>query len=175
MPFGVRLGGPACAALLLASLAGGAASARAQTPAAVTANGAASAAVRPELEAFDAAWNILRKNYVAESASHVDWDALRAELRPRAEAARSADDVRAVIREMLARIGQSHFAILPAPVASDLSGPALQSERGRLARIRRRSGGRASHGDARRRRRTRGARGRQDRMDSQPRLGTIGG
>ena len=49
------------------------------------------------------------------------------ELRPRAEAARSADDVRVVIREMLARIGQSHFAILPAPVASDLSGPALQS------------------------------------------------
>ncbi len=67
MPFGVRLGGPACAALLLASLAGDAASAGAQTPAAVTANGAASAAVRPELEAFDAAWNILRKNYVAES------------------------------------------------------------------------------------------------------------
>jgi carboxyl-terminal processing protease len=127
MPLGARLGGPACAALLLASLAGGAASAWAQAPAAVTANGAASAAVRPELEAFDAAWNILRKNYVAESASHVDWDALRAELRPRAEAARSADDVRAVIREMLARIGQSHFAILPAPVASDLSGPALQS------------------------------------------------
>jgi carboxyl-terminal processing protease len=127
MLFGVRLGGPVCAALLLASVAGGAAPAGAQTPAAVTANGAASAAVRPELEAFDAAWNILKKNYVAESASHVDWDALRAELRPRAEAARSADDVRAVIREMLARIGQSHFAILPAPVASDLSGPALQS------------------------------------------------
>jgi carboxyl-terminal processing protease len=127
MQFCGRLGGPACAALLLASLAGGAAPAAAQTPAAVTANGAASAAVRPELEAFDAAWNILKKNYVAESASHVDWDALRAELRPRAEAARSADEVRVVIRDMLARIGQSHFAILPAPVASDLSGPALQS------------------------------------------------
>ena len=127
MPFGARLGGPTSAALLLVSLAGGAASARAQTPAAVTANGTASAAVRPELEAFDAAWNILKKNYVAETASHVDWDALRAELRPRAEAARSADDVRAVIRDMLARIGQSHFAILPAPVASDLSGPALQA------------------------------------------------
>ena len=55
----------------------------------------------------------------------MDWDALAAELRPRAEAARSADEVRAVIREMLARIGQSHFAILPAPVASDMSGPSL--------------------------------------------------
>ena len=51
------------------------------------------------------------------------------------------------IREMLARIGQSHFAILPAPVASDLSGPRAAARRGRLARIRRRSGGRASHGD----------------------------
>jgi carboxyl-terminal processing protease len=35
--------------------------------------------------------------------------------------------VRAVIRDMLARIGQSHFAILPAPVASDMSGPALEA------------------------------------------------
>src|ERR1700750_3057990 len=107
MPLGVRFGRAPSVALLLASLAGGAASAGAQTPAAVTANGTAPAAVRPELEAFDAAWSILKKNYVAESASHVDWDALRAELRPRAEAARSAEDVRAVIREMLARIGQS--------------------------------------------------------------------
>src|SRR5215831_3374613 len=125
MPSGVRFGRAARGALLLASLASGTASAQAQTPSAVTANGTATVAVRPELEAFDAAWNILKKNYVAESASHVDWDALRAELRPRAEAARSADDVRAVIREMLARIGQSHFAILPAPVASDMKGPAL--------------------------------------------------
>jgi carboxyl-terminal processing protease len=125
MPSGVPFGRAARGALLLASLASGTASAQAQTPSAVTANGTASAAVSPELEAFDAAWNILKKNYVAESASHVDWDALRAELRPRAEAARSADDVRAVIREMLGRIGQSHFAILPAPVASDMKGPAL--------------------------------------------------
>lgn len=125
MSSGVRPGGPACAALLVACLAWGAVPAGAQTPSAVTANGTPAGAIRPELEAFDAAWNILKKNYVAENASHVDWDALRAELRPRAEAARSADDVRAVIRDMLARIGQSHFAILPAPVASDMSGPAI--------------------------------------------------
>jgi carboxyl-terminal processing protease len=120
--FGCR----AAAVLVSAVLAGTAASAASQAPpASVTANGATAAAVRPELEAFDAAWRILKSNYVAENASHVDWDALRAELRPRAEAAHSAEDVRAVIRDMLARIGQSHFAILPAPVASEMSGPAL--------------------------------------------------
>jgi carboxyl-terminal processing protease len=123
MPSGVRFGRGIRGALLLTSLAGGVASA--QTPSAVTANGTAVAAVRPELEAFDAAWNILKKNYVAESASHVDWDAIRAELRPRAEAAKTPDDVRAVIREMLGRIGQSHFAILPAQVDSDMKGPSL--------------------------------------------------
>ncbi len=100
--------------------------ARAQAPASVTAAGTPVApSVKPELEAFDAAWNILRNNYVAEANGHVDWDALRAELRPRAEAARTTEDVRAVIREMLARIGQSHFVVLPAPVASELSGPEL--------------------------------------------------
>jgi carboxyl-terminal processing protease len=87
----------------------------------VPAVGATSDALRE----FDTAWRILRDNYVAENAAHIDWDALRAELRPRAEAAQSIDDVRALIRVMLARVGQSHFAILPAPIASDLGGPAL--------------------------------------------------
>lgn len=74
---------------------------------------------------FDAAWRILRANYVVETRSHLDWDAIRAELRPKAEAAGSADEVRAVIQEMLERVGQSHFAVLPAPLASELAGTAL--------------------------------------------------
>jgi carboxyl-terminal processing protease len=117
-PFRIRAVG--ALALLLAS--GQARSAGAQA-ASVTAH----AAVAPsaELAEFDSAWNILRGNYVAENNSHVDWDAIRTELRPRAEAARSLSEVRIVIREMLARVGQSHFAILPAPVASDMSGPSM--------------------------------------------------
>ncbi len=104
---------------------------RAQATGAVTAHGAIASS--PELAEFDSAWNILRGNYVAESASHVDWEALRAELRPRAEAARSLTAVRVIIREMLARVGQSHFALLPAPVASDLSGSSINpSEAGSL-------------------------------------------
>jgi len=73
------------------------------------------------LDTFDVAWRVLRDNYVVQTASRVDWDALRAEMRPRAERAASDDEVRAVVREMLERVGQSHFALLPAPVASAIS------------------------------------------------------
>jgi carboxyl-terminal processing protease len=106
------------------------ASARAQAGGAVTAS---RPFTEPEhapdtLQEFDAAWRILRDNYVAENTAHVDWDTLRTELRPRAEKARSSEEVRSLIREIIDRIGQSHFAIVPAPVASDLGGPSLPSE-----------------------------------------------
>jgi carboxyl-terminal processing protease len=112
-------------AFLLALILPAGAAVYAQTTGALTANGTTPADIRPEVEAFDSAWNILRTNYVAENNSHVDWDALKAELRPRAEAARSVDEVRSVIRQMLERVGQSHFALLPASVASDMNGPSL--------------------------------------------------
>ena len=81
------------------------------------------------LDTFDAAWRVLRNNYVAETTRHIDWEALRAELRPRAERATSDDEVRGFVREMLGRIGQSHFALLPAPVvASALSTSPVRPE-----------------------------------------------
>ena len=89
---------------------------------------AAPAAPATPLDTFDAVWRVLRDNYVAETAARVDWDALRAELRPRAERATDDDEVRAIVREMLDRIGQSHFAILPAPVASAISSSTVRPE-----------------------------------------------
>jgi carboxyl-terminal processing protease len=86
------------------------------------------AAAPTPLDTFDAAWRLLRENYVAATAARIDWDALRAELRPRAERATSDAEVRAVVRDMLERVGQSHFAILPAPVASAMAGAALRPE-----------------------------------------------
>jgi carboxyl-terminal processing protease len=119
-------------ALVCALTPAGVLPASAQAASAVTAHPALAPSASALAE-FDSAWNILRINFVAENNSHVDWDALRAELRPRAEAARSVGEVRVLIREMLERVGQSHFALLPAPVASDLSGASLApSEAGSL-------------------------------------------
>jgi carboxyl-terminal processing protease len=95
----------------------------AQTVPAVAA--AAPAASASPLETFEAAWRVLKDNHVARTASGVDLDALAAELRPRAAKATSDAEVRAVIREMLDRVGQSHFAILPAPMASAMSASAV--------------------------------------------------
>ena len=78
--------------------------------------GATSAAAVQEnvhLETFDEAWRIIAETHWDPEFRGVDWEAVRQELRPRAAEATSVVDLRGVIREMLGRLGQSHFAIWP--------------------------------------------------------------
>lgn len=90
---------------------------------------AAPAGASAPLETFDAAWQLLRTNPVAGKVAGIDWDALREELRPRAERAATDADVRVIIREMLDRVGQSHFAIIPAPAAAAMTAAAVAPDR----------------------------------------------
>ena len=82
------------------------------------------------VETFDTAWRIVRDSHFDKNFNGVDWNAVATELRPKAAAAKSVGELRAVLREMLGRLGQSHFAIIPATadaasdVARDLSGKA---------------------------------------------------
>ena len=85
------------------------------------------------LETFDAAWRIVRDSHFDKTLNGVDWNAVSMELRPKAAAARTPGELRTVLRDMLGRLGQSHFAILPATadsaadVPKDLSGtPGLE-------------------------------------------------
>jgi carboxyl-terminal processing protease len=89
----------------------------AQPPAAAQATTTASTA----LATFDAAWNAIRETYVDDGRSEAEWEALRNELRPRAAQAADAEGVRIVIRDLLARIGRSHFDLLPADVRARMS------------------------------------------------------
>lgn len=70
------------------------------------------------LESFDVTWQTIHDTFHDPTFGGLDWVAVRAQLRPRAESAASPDEVRAVIREMLARLGRSHFALLSATSAS---------------------------------------------------------
>jgi len=87
-----------------------------------------SAQALPPEDTFDAAWRIVRDSHFDPTFNGVDWDAVATELRPRAAAAGSAGELRQVLREMLARLGQSHFAVIPATAdtldgaSRDLSG-----------------------------------------------------
>ena len=62
---------------------------------------------------FDSAWRIVRNTHFDTTFNGVDWNALQTELRPKAEAARSTEALRDVIRSMLSRLHQSHFDVLP--------------------------------------------------------------
>jgi carboxyl-terminal processing protease len=88
-------------------------------------------AVRPA-ETFDAAWTIVRDEHFDASLNGVDWNAVRDELRPRAARAQSADELRGVLNEMLARLGQSHFTIIPAAEADASPSIATASDQGRM-------------------------------------------
>ncbi|CAN5833247.1 S41 family peptidase [soil metagenome] len=72
-----------------------------------------SADVPKGIETFEAAWKIVRDTHFDKTFNGVNWDAVRVELRPKAEEAKSVGELRIVITSMLARLGQSHFAIVP--------------------------------------------------------------
>jgi len=72
------------------------------------------------LESFDAAWRIVYETHFDTTFNGVDWVALRDSLRPRAERARSREALRAVIRTMLDRLGESHFTLIPRELADTL-------------------------------------------------------
>lgn len=77
------------------------------------------------LAAFDAAWMTVNDTFYDPDFGGIDWAAVRQELRPQAERAATVDVQRAVIRDMLGRLGQSHFALLTAvPDALAPKGPA---------------------------------------------------
>ena len=65
---------------------------------------------------FDEAWHAIRDTYVDEALTDADWSRLLDEFRPRAGAARTPDELRDVLRALLARIGRSHFELVPSVI-----------------------------------------------------------
>ncbi len=66
------------------------------------------------LAAFDEAWTLIGERHFDPGLGGVDWSGVREELRPRMARTRSRDEGREVLAEMLARLGQSHFGLIPA-------------------------------------------------------------
>lgn len=65
-------------------------------------------------ETFDTVWRIVRDTDFDPAFDAAKWDLVRSELRPKALAASTPGEFRAVLRDMLGRIGLSHFAVIPA-------------------------------------------------------------
>ena len=75
---------------------------------------------------FDDVWQTIQDTFYDPTFGGLNWDAVRTELRPKVEAAASAEAARDIIRDMLARLKRSHFILLSAESATDtLSGEAV--------------------------------------------------
>jgi carboxyl-terminal processing protease len=74
-------------------------------------------------ETFDAVWSIVNDSHFDPSFDEAKWNAVAKELRPKAVEAKTPGELRAVLADMLARLGLSHFAVIPS--SPDAPGEAL--------------------------------------------------
>jgi carboxyl-terminal processing protease len=83
------------------------------------------AALTPEqrqlsLQSFEYVWTAIRDKHWQTKPGGLDWQAIHDEFKPKMEAADSMDAVRAVMSQMLARLHQTHFGIVPADLYSSV-------------------------------------------------------
>ncbi|MEI9814509.1 MAG: S41 family peptidase [Acidobacteriota bacterium] len=66
-------------------------------------------------------WATIRDtHWQKDSPGGLDWNAIRSEYRPKIEQAATPDEARAVIQQMLSRLHQTHFGIVPGTIYSSL-------------------------------------------------------
>lgn len=83
------------------------------------------AALTPEqkqlnIQSFEYVWTTVRDKHWQTKPGGLDWQAIHDEFRPKVEAAESMDAARAAITEMLGRLHQTHFAIVPGDLYSNI-------------------------------------------------------
>jgi carboxyl-terminal processing protease len=72
------------------------------------------------LQSFEYVWTAIRDKHWQTKPGGLDWQAIHDEFKPKVEAADSMDAVRAVMSQMLARLHQTHFGIVPADLYSNV-------------------------------------------------------
>ena len=65
------------------------------------------------LATFDSAWSRINASYYDPDFRGIDWAGIRDELRPAVAVVETRGELRDILRDMLSRLGESHFAILP--------------------------------------------------------------
>src|SRR5579863_7735553 len=85
------------------------------------------AALTPEqrqlnIQSFEYVWTAIRDKHWQAKPGGLDWQAIHDEFKPQIEAADSMDAVRGAMSQMLARLHQTHFAIVPGELYSNVDG-----------------------------------------------------
>jgi carboxyl-terminal processing protease len=74
------------------------------------------------IQSFEYVWSTIRDKHWQTRPAGLDWQAIHDEFRPKIEAADSMDAARAVMNQMLGRLHETHFAIVPGEVYSNVGG-----------------------------------------------------
>jgi len=90
---------------------------------------------RLNVESFDYVWTTIRDKHWEERPGGLDWEAVRKELRPRVEQASTMAEARAPMFEMIDRLDQSHFAIIPGQLYEELNVKKGDGTTGIVARV----------------------------------------
>jgi carboxyl-terminal processing protease len=75
---------------------------------------------KKHLQSFDKVWETIHEHHWDPKLGGLDWNAVRAELRPKMDTARSVADVRKILNAMIGKLGQSHFTVIPAEVYAEM-------------------------------------------------------
>ncbi|HXF27216.1 MAG TPA: S41 family peptidase [Bryobacteraceae bacterium] len=72
------------------------------------------------IDSFEFVWHTVRDRHWDPKLGGLDWQKVHDELRPAIEKASTMDQARAVMDDMLSRLHETHFAILPSDVYSSM-------------------------------------------------------
>lgn len=70
---------------------------------------------------FDKVWELVRDRHWDPALGGLDWNAVRDELRPQVESATTRSTARRAMNQMIARLGQSHFQVIPGDLYADVA------------------------------------------------------
>ena len=65
------------------------------------------------IESFDYVWTTIRDQHFDPDLNGADWEGARSELRPKVVEAQYKSEARAAMEALIAKLGQSHFGIIP--------------------------------------------------------------
>jgi len=75
------------------------------------------------LASFKLVWETIRDKHWDPKPNGLDWEAVRAEFAPKFEQAKTKEECRRLLSQMLDKLEQSHFGIVPADVYESLDQP----------------------------------------------------
>jgi carboxyl-terminal processing protease len=73
------------------------------------------------VDSFELVWKTVRDKHWDPKLNGVDWQAVHDELRPKIEKAGSIEEARDVMSQMLSRLKQTHFGIVPSDAYKELN------------------------------------------------------